>query len=158
MKLMHILNLIEKKLDKESGSSKSGSHKSPNEKRREINVIRHRHHSPRNSNKRAHNNSIPSLVRKHKWSGVDELRGEMKKIKPPTFDGEHKDEDTETWLLGMKIIFNCIIIILMQKVEFPYINSRERHPCSVIILCKCNTLKKKVLLGGNSRSILRRNA
>jgi hypothetical protein len=30
----------------------------------------------------------------------------MKKIKPPTFDGEHKkDEDAETWLLGMRKYF-----------------------------------------------------
>jgi N-glycosylase/DNA lyase len=37
---------------------------------------------------------------------VDELRGEMNKIKPPTFDGEHKkDEDAETWLLGMRNYF-----------------------------------------------------
>jgi len=27
----------------------------------------------------------------------------MRKIKPPTFDGENKkDEDVETWLLGMR--------------------------------------------------------
>jgi hypothetical protein len=27
----------------------------------------------------------------------------MNKIKPPTFDGEHKeDEESETWLLGMR--------------------------------------------------------
>jgi hypothetical protein len=27
----------------------------------------------------------------------------MKRIKPPTFDGEHKkDEDVETWILGMR--------------------------------------------------------
>jgi hypothetical protein len=37
---------------------------------------------------------------------VDELQGEMNKIKPPTFDGEHKkDEDTETCLLGMRKYF-----------------------------------------------------
>jgi hypothetical protein len=31
---------------------------------------------------------------------VDELQGEMNKIKPPAFDGEHKkDEDADTWLL-----------------------------------------------------------
>jgi N-glycosylase/DNA lyase len=37
---------------------------------------------------------------------VDELHGEMNKIKPPTFDGEHKkDEDAETWLLGMRKYF-----------------------------------------------------
>jgi hypothetical protein len=37
---------------------------------------------------------------------VDELKGEMNKIKPPTFDGEHKkEEDVETWLLGMRKYF-----------------------------------------------------
>jgi hypothetical protein len=34
---------------------------------------------------------------------VDELKGEMNKTKPHTFDGEKKnDEDVETWLLGMR--------------------------------------------------------
>jgi hypothetical protein len=48
-----------------------------------------------------------SPVRKHKRRfGVDELQGEMNKIKPPIFDGEHKkDEDVETWLLGMRKYF-----------------------------------------------------
>jgi len=37
---------------------------------------------------------------------VDELQGEMNKVKPPTFDGEeNKDEDVETWLLGMQKYF-----------------------------------------------------
>jgi hypothetical protein len=36
---------------------------------------------------------------------VDGLKGEMNKIKPPTFDGEHKEEDVETWLLGMRKYF-----------------------------------------------------
>jgi hypothetical protein len=91
-------------LDKESGSSKSGSHRSPDEKRRTISVSRHHHHSLRHSNRRAPSISSPSLVKKHKKrSGVDELRGEMNKIKHPTFDGEHKkDEDVETWMLGMR--------------------------------------------------------
>jgi hypothetical protein len=54
-----------------------------------------------------HSSSSPSPVRKHKRrTGVDELQGEMNKIKPPTFDGEHKkDEDAETWLLGMRKYF-----------------------------------------------------
>jgi hypothetical protein len=61
MNLMQSLNIIENKLDKESGSSKSGSHRSPDEKRRTRSVSRHHHHSPRHSNKRAHRklNSIP---------------------------------------------------------------------------------------------------
>jgi hypothetical protein len=37
---------------------------------------------------------------------VDELQGEMNKIKPPTFDGENwKDEDAKTWLLNMRKYF-----------------------------------------------------
>ena len=45
---------------------------------------------------RDHNSSSPSPIRKHKsFSGVDEIQGEMNKIKPPTFDGEHKKDDDE---------------------------------------------------------------
>jgi hypothetical protein len=106
MKLMQRFNKIENKLDKESGSNKSGIHNSPNDKRITRTVRRHHHHSLRHSNKREHNKSITSPIGKHKRSGVDELRGEMNKIKPPTFDGEHKnDEDAETWLLGMRKYF-----------------------------------------------------
>jgi hypothetical protein len=107
IKLMQSLDRIEKKMDKENGSRKSGSHRSPDERRRERSVGRHHHHSPRNSTRREHSSSSPSPVRKHKRrSRVDELQGEMNKIKPPTFDGEHKkDEDAETWLLGMRKYF-----------------------------------------------------
>jgi predicted RNase H-like nuclease (RuvC/YqgF family) len=52
MKLLEILNRIENKLDKESGSSKSGSHKSPDGKRKARSVRKHHYHSPRHSNKR----------------------------------------------------------------------------------------------------------
>jgi hypothetical protein len=45
IKLMQILERIENKLDKESDSSKSGSHKSPDEKRKSRSVGRHHHHS-----------------------------------------------------------------------------------------------------------------
>jgi hypothetical protein len=44
-------------------------------------------------------------------------------------------------------ILNCIIIHHMHKVKFPYINSMERHACGGINMCRCNTLKRKVLLG-----------
>ena len=77
MKLMQILNRIKNKLDKESGSRKSGSHRSLDEKIRTRSVSRHHHHSLRPSNKRSHNSSSPSPVRNHKRYGVDELRGEM---------------------------------------------------------------------------------
>ena len=67
MKLMQILGIIENKLDKESGSSKSGSH------RRTRSDNRHHQHSPRHSNKRVHKNSSILPIRKHKRYGEDEL-------------------------------------------------------------------------------------
>jgi hypothetical protein len=61
MKLMKILDIIENKLDKESGSSKSGSHRTPEGKGRSRSDSRHHHHSQRHSNRRAHRQlkSIP---------------------------------------------------------------------------------------------------
>jgi hypothetical protein len=73
MELLESLNRIEKKLDKESGSSKLGSHKSHDEKRKTRSVSMHHHHSSRNSNKRSHNKSIPFPIKKYERSGVDEL-------------------------------------------------------------------------------------
>jgi hypothetical protein len=106
MKLLEGLNRIERQLVKNSDSNKSGSHKPSEEKIKVKSASRHHHHSQRHSHKRAGNNSSLSPVRRYKRSRVDELRGEMNKIKPPTFDGEHKkDEDVETWLLGMRKYF-----------------------------------------------------
>jgi hypothetical protein len=103
MNLMKILDRIEKKLDKDSGSNKSGRHRTPKGKGISRSDSRHHHHSQRHSNRRAHSSSSPSSVRKHRRFGVDELKGEMNKIKPPTFDGEHKkDEYVDTWFLGMR--------------------------------------------------------
>jgi hypothetical protein len=95
---MQSLDIIEKNMDNETESSKSGSLRSHGKRRRTRNVGRYHNHSPRHSTRRTHSCSSPSPIRKHKKkSGVDELQGEMNKIKPPTFDGEHKkDEDVET--------------------------------------------------------------
>jgi hypothetical protein len=68
-------------------------------------VGRHHHHSQGRSKRRAHSSSSSSPTRKHMIFGVDELKGEMNKIKDPTFDGEHKEEDTKTWFLGMRKYF-----------------------------------------------------
>ena len=89
---------------------------------------------------------------------MDELQGEINKIKPPTFEGEHKkEEDAETWLLGMRKYFQLHNYYSHVEGIIPSINLRERHPCGGIILCRCNTLKRKMLLGSNSRSIFKRN-
>jgi hypothetical protein len=106
VKLLKSLERIEKKLEKESDSRKTGSRRTPEKKIRSRSVSRHRRRSPKHSNKEAHSSSSPSPTRKHRRSGVDELKGEMNKIKPPTFDGEHKkEEDVETWFLGMRKYF-----------------------------------------------------
>jgi hypothetical protein len=107
IKLLQSLDIIEKKMDKETESRKSRRHRSHDERRKTRSVDRHHHHSPRHSAGRAHSSSSPYPIMKHKRrSGVDELQGEMNNIKPPTFDGEHKkDEDAKTWLLGMRKYF-----------------------------------------------------
>jgi hypothetical protein len=102
---MKIFERIEKKLDKERDSSKTWSHQTP-EGRRSRSVGRHQHHSQGRSKRREHSSSSPSPTRNHRTSGVDELKGEMNKIKLPTFDREHKKEkNVETWLLGMRKYF-----------------------------------------------------
>jgi hypothetical protein len=103
---MQSLEIIENKFDKESDSSKSGSHRSPDEKRKSRSVGRHHHHSQGHTKRREHSSSSPSTTKKHRRSGVDELKGEMNKIKPPTFYVEHQNEEyAETWLLGMRKYF-----------------------------------------------------
>jgi hypothetical protein len=76
IKLMQILDKIEKKMDKEIESSRSRSCRSHDERRKTRSDERNNHHSPNHSLKKACNSSIPSLVKKHKRrTGVDELRG-----------------------------------------------------------------------------------
>jgi hypothetical protein len=104
--MLKSLERIERKLKKESDTSKTRSHRTPERKSRSRSVNRHCCRSPKHSSREAHSSSSPSPTRKHKSSGMDELKGEMNKIKPPTFDGEHKkEEDTETWLLGTRKYF-----------------------------------------------------
>jgi hypothetical protein len=107
IRLLQSLDKIEKKVDKEIETSKSMSH-GYHAKRGEFRSVGiHHHHSPRHSDKREKNSPSLSSIRKHKRiSRVDELQGEFKKIKPSTFDGEHKkDEDEKAWLLGMRKYF-----------------------------------------------------
>jgi hypothetical protein len=106
MKLMQSLEIIEKKWNKESESNKSGSHGSHDEEIRERSCNIHHQHSQRNSKRRPHSSSSPSPTRKHRISEADELKGEMNKINPPTFYGEHhKDEEAETWLFRIRKYF-----------------------------------------------------
>jgi hypothetical protein len=106
LRMLKSLEIIENKLEKESDTRKIGSHKTPERKTRLRSVSKHRRRSPNHSSWEAHNSSSPYPTRNHRRSGMDELKGEMNNIKPPTFDGEHKKkEDVETWLLGMRKYF-----------------------------------------------------
>jgi hypothetical protein len=74
IKLMQSLDIIEKKMDKETELSKLGSYRSHDERRRTRSVGMHHHHSPRHSIRRVHSSSSPSPVRKHKRRpGIYEL-------------------------------------------------------------------------------------
>ena len=45
-------------------------------------------------------------TKKRKYKPYEEISGEFKKIKPPTFNGEtEKGEEAESWLSGMKKYF-----------------------------------------------------
>jgi hypothetical protein len=104
--MLKSLERIEKKLKKESDTSRSRSVRTPESRRRSRSGSRHYHLSLKHSGKETHSSSSPSPTRKHQKSGRDELKWEINKIKLPTFDGEHKkEEDAETWLLGMKKYF-----------------------------------------------------
>jgi hypothetical protein len=104
--MLKSLERIERNLEKGSGSSKTESRRTPEKRRRSMSGRKHHRRSLKNSSREAHSSSSPSPTRKHRTSGRDELKREMNKIKPPTFDGEHKkEEDVETWLLGMRKYF-----------------------------------------------------
>jgi hypothetical protein len=93
-------------LEKESDTSRSRSVRTPERRWRSRSGSRHYCLSPKHSGRETHSSSSPSPTRKHKKFGKDELKGEMNKIKPLMFDGEHKkEEDAETWLLGMRKYF-----------------------------------------------------
>lgn len=67
-------------------------------------IITHRTHSTKNSYtcEESKNNPKVSLVRHQRRHEQDIVQGELRKIKPYTFEGENKRrEDVEAWLLGM---------------------------------------------------------
>jgi hypothetical protein len=157
LNLMKSLERIEKKLDQERDSSKTESHPT-SEGRRSRSVGKHHHHSQGHSKRRAHSRSSPSPTRKHMRSGVDELKGEMNKIKPLMFDGEHKKEEyVETWLLGMRKYLQLKNYSSHAEGRIAMYQLKGKHPCGGINLCRCNTLERKISLGNNSRDISRRN-
>jgi hypothetical protein len=106
LKFLKNLERIEKKLEKGRDSGMTESRRNHGQRSRSRSGSRHHSHSQKHLDRETHNSASPSPTRKHRKSGKEELKGEMNKIKPPTFDREHKKkEDAETWLLGMKKYF-----------------------------------------------------
>jgi hypothetical protein len=106
LRFMQSLERIEKKLEKGRDSSTTESRRTRGRRSRSRSGSQHHSRSQIRSGSKTHSSSSPSPTRKHQKSGREELKGEMNKIKPPTFDGEqNKEEDAETWLLGMKKYF-----------------------------------------------------
>jgi hypothetical protein len=100
-------------MDKELDSKKVEDHRPYTRREETRSASRHQHHSPRNLVARPNTYTIaqisPSMspIKKHmRRIGLDELQGDMKNIKPPTFYGEHKKyEEEKSWLLGMRKYF-----------------------------------------------------
>jgi hypothetical protein len=75
----------------------------------------HRHHSPPYSTRKfyASEDSISSPEVSHvrhqrRRHELDSLQGELRKLKPPSFDGEReREDDVEAWLLESGSIFSC---------------------------------------------------
>jgi predicted unusual protein kinase regulating ubiquinone biosynthesis (AarF/ABC1/UbiB family) len=65
LKMLKSLERIERKLEKESDTRKTGSRRTPERKRRLRSGSRHRRRSPKHSGKEAHSSSSPSPTRKH---------------------------------------------------------------------------------------------
>jgi hypothetical protein len=106
LKFLKILERIEKKLENGRDSSTTKSRRTHGRRIRSRSGSRHLSHSQGHSNRKTHSSSSAYPTRKHWKSGKEELKGEMDKIKPPTFYGEHKkEEDAETRFLGMNKYF-----------------------------------------------------
>jgi hypothetical protein len=116
--------MLHKQVNKYSGTKQASSTRKvstsrPHSKReyhgndRKSRSMNMHHHSPRNSTRITHARSgprsIPSVSpvwRKRRRLEANNLQGEIRKIKPPTFNSEHrKGEETEVWLLEMKEYF-----------------------------------------------------
>ena len=97
LKFLKSLERIEKKLEKGRDSSMMESHRTHGRRNRWRSGSQHLSRSQRHSSRGTRDSLSSSPTRKHRKSGRDELKGEINKIKPPTFDGEHKkEEDAET--------------------------------------------------------------
>jgi hypothetical protein len=118
--ILQSLNMLQKKSNKGSGTKKATSARQGTSSRslrrkeehgndmKSRSMIRH-HHSTRIYHASSRPISIPSVSpmrRQRRRLEGDIFQGELRKIKPTTFNGEHKKgEEVEEWLLEMKKCF-----------------------------------------------------
>jgi hypothetical protein len=47
---------------------------------------------------------LPPIKKRRRKQEVDSFQGELRKLKPPSFDGEReREDDVEAWFLGIQI-------------------------------------------------------
>ena len=106
--ILQSLNIFHKKVKKDSGTKKVASARHVSTSRshtkrdghgndRQSRSMSMHHHSPKKSTKITHassrlerNPSVSSIHRKRRRTEVNILQGELRKIKPPIFNGEHR--------------------------------------------------------------------
>jgi hypothetical protein len=106
--ILRSLNMLHRQFNKDSGTKQAASARQVSSSRacnkrndhgndgHSRSTSRH-HHYPRQSTRRTHASSglgsspnVSLVRRKRRISKADILQGELKKIKPPTFNGEYK--------------------------------------------------------------------
>jgi hypothetical protein len=87
-------------------------------------------------------------------SEVDDLQGDIRNIKPPTFDGDHKkDEDAEAWLLGMRKYFQLHNYSSNVEARIATYHLQGKHLCGGINSSRLSILMKREFPRSNSRDI-----
>jgi hypothetical protein len=114
--VLQSLNQLQRKTKKGSNSKQEEEDKF-RERRKDRGIVgysrsankTHRHHSPPYSERIFYASEDPisspevSPVRhQRRRQEVDSLQGQLRKLKPPSFDGEReREDDVEVWLLGL---------------------------------------------------------
>jgi hypothetical protein len=158
LKFLQSLERIEKKLEKGRDSSTTESRRDHGRRSRSRSGSRRHSRSQKHSDRETYSSSSPSPTRKHQKSGREELKGEMNKIKPPTFDGEHKkEEDAETWLLGMKKYFQLQNYSAHAEGRIAMYQLKGKASMWWDQFVQVQHIKRKRSLGRSLRGISRRN-
>jgi hypothetical protein len=157
LKFLKSLERIEKKLEKGRDSSTTESRRTHGRISRSRSGSRHLSRSQRHSDRKTYSSSSPSPTRKHRKYGKEELKGEMNKIKPPTFDRENKEEDVETWFLGMKKYFQLQNYSAHAEGRIAMYQLKGKTSMWWDQFVQVQHSERKRSLGRNLRGILRRN-